>query len=738
MKKIIFYVFLISVSFLSCVTNPVTNSGYNAGTSGTKAAPSIYSEPNISITKMDFVNYNSEKDFSSGISFFKDDIRYIAPKITYNSTGGMGEIDLNVKIIGPDGNLIMTSDSPKGYTFSYTLFVLTGENGETVKLTGIGNEKKGTYTPGIYDYEIWSNGKKLYSSSFIIRTESSPTVPSIVITKMDFVNVDKDGKIIGSPGISFESNALKFIAPRITYDSIGAEGKIILNVKIIKPDGSMIESSSTIGYTYDNTLNVQPGKKGLNYRLIGLGQEAGGFYLPGIYGYEILSNGKKLYSANFIVRSESVPTVPSIIITKMDFANLEKNKILIGSYGTSFESSLLKYLAPRITYDSIGTAGEIVLNIKIIKPDGKINVSTTSPSGYTINYTLNVQPDKKGVNETLAGWGTEKGGSYSPGTYYCEIWSKDTRLYRASFSVTNIDALVAQYSTTTPQKTDTAIVFTHNGPQGVNVRLYYNGQLIDVIDPSKKVTKTVSGNENNITLKAQIGDETKELKLSARGSTTINVNIFSRRTPSGIIITDFSIVDRIPSYSVKYVNVDGLSLRDDANANAALLEVLPQDCRVEILDEYSNDWVRIKYKGNKTGYVNDKYLTKTQPPFVITSLKVGNLGDSKWLTSAGGALYSSQMRYLGPVVTYDATYNGKITFFVKIIQPNGAIFRNASASPTGFSYSTESQVKQGNNQTLNILGWGNKDKSLYQAGEWTVEVWNNSRRLWSEKITILP
>jgi len=235
----------------------------------------------------------------------------------------------------------------------------------------------------------------------------------------------------------------------------------------------------------------------------------------------------------------------------------------------------------------------------------------------------------------------------------------------------------------------------------------------------------------------QIGDETREIHLAARGSTTINVNITARRRTSGIVITDFGIVNRVPLYSVRYVNAEGLNVRNNTNSDADRIDVIPKDCRVEILEEYVNSWVRIKYYGNKTGYVNGTYLTSTLPPFVITSLKAGNVDyNGRWLTNAGNALYSSQMRYLKPVVTYDAAYNGNVTLSVKFIQPNGTIFRDASVSPNGYTFSNEYQVNRGSNQTLNISGWGNNNTSLYQAGEWTVEVWYNNRLLWSEKINI--
>ena len=302
----------------------------------------------------------------------------------------------------------------------------------------------------------------------------------------------------------------------------------------------------------------------------------------------------------------------------------------------------------------------------------------------------------------------------------------------------NTEIISIRTTPTAPlQRTETEIVFTFNAPQGVNARLYYNGQFLGTIEPDKTVRKTIPNN-GVFTFKAQIGDETEELSLASRGSTIININIAAIRTTAGIVITDFGIVNRMPLYSVRYVTADSLNVRNNSTANAAVLDVIPQDCRVEILEEYVNSWVRIKYYGNKYGYVNGTYLTSTQPLFVITSLKVGNVNNDRWLTNAGNILYSLQMRYLCPVITYNATFTGSVIFFVKIIQPNGAIFRNPSISPSGFSYNDLRQINRGNNQTLQLNSWGNNDSSSYQAGEWTVEIWYNNKRLWSEKINIRP
>jgi hypothetical protein len=311
-----------------------------------------------------------------------------------------------------------------------------------------------------------------------------------------------------------------------------------------------------------------------------------------------------------------------------------------------------------------------------------------------------------------------------------------------NISSTSSNSSLPNYRSTieTPPKAETEIIFKYNGPDGINVRLLYNGQFLGNITPGNSFRRSIP-NAGIHTFSAQIGQESESLSLASRGSTTINVNITARRTPSGLALMDFSIINRTPSI-IMYVNTDGLNVRNDANADAAWQDVMAQNTRVEILEEYTNSWTRIKYGNNKTGYVNGKYLTSTPPPLEITSLRVGNTDyNGRWLTNVGNILYSSQMRYLSPVITYNATFSGQVIFFIKIIQPNGELFRNPSTSPSGFTTNNNNrpyQITRGNNQTLYLSGWGSDSSSVYQSGEWIIEVWYNNRRLWSEKINIRP
>jgi len=136
---------------------------------------------------------------------------------------------------------------------------------------------------------------------------------------------------------------------------------------------------------------------------------------------------------------------------------------------------------------------------------------------------------------------------------------------------------------------------------------------------------------------------------------------------------------------------------------------------------------------------NSNWLRKLQNAYasiIVTGLRVGNM-DSKGatLTNPGGRLNASQVRYLYPVITYDSLEGQYITFYVKIINPNG-ILNTGTSSPRGYSYIDSRQVTRGNGLSLGLKGWGNDYAYTYQAGQYTVEVWYNNICLKSEKITI--
>jgi hypothetical protein len=130
------------------------------------------------------------------------------------------------------------------------------------------------------------------------------------------------------------------------------------------------------------------------------------------------------------------------------------------------------------------------------------------------------------------------------------------------------------------------------------------------------------------------------------------------------------------------------------------------------------------------------FVLANNGPIRIDTLTVGNWNNNAWITQPGGTLYASRMRYLSPRIVYTSVASTSGTFYVKIIQPNAAIFRNSSTSPQGYSYSSERYISRGENQTLDLSGWGNGDSSSYWPGTWTVEVWYKGVCLKSEKVRL--
>jgi hypothetical protein len=138
-----------------------------------------------------------------------------------------------------------------------------------------------------------------------------------------------------------------------------------------------------------------------------------------------------------------------------------------------------------------------------------------------------------------------------------------------------------------------------------------------------------------------------------------------------------------------------------------------------------------KYNAMSADYAILEKLGK----FNVTSIKCGNYNDSGWINYVGNSLYSNQMRYLMPRITYNSISSESITFNVKVISPSGVLETNSYSSP-GYTYSLSTWLSRGTNLSADMSGWGNGERSIYRAGEWTVEVWYNNACLRSEKVRI--
>jgi hypothetical protein len=189
-----------------------------------------------------------------------------------------------------------------------------------------------------------------------------------------------------------------------------------------------------------------------------------------------------------------------------------------------------------------------------------------------------------------------------------------------------------------------------------------------------------------------------------------------------------------------YVASVGLNVRSGPSSKNRIVTELRKGNQVQIIGNTgSSNWSKIRF-GTYEGYVDKNYLKdyhKVIQTILITSIKVGNsTKDNKWINQPGQTLYAKDILYLFPVITYNSSFNGQATFYVKIIKPDGEIKQNPDISPAGYTYSTAVSVTEGENKSLDLGGWGKTEGGLYSAGEWTIEVWYEGVCLCSEKIRL--
>lgn len=132
----------------------------------------------VDISKVTFANTDNDGNIliDYGGTLYKEELRYVTPKIYYNSLSNENKsVEFFFKIYNPDGKLRTGSSSPSGYTWSDRRTVYPG-NSKTLIASGWGNSNGGAYSSGRYLFEIWCNGSKLYSTSFEVK--SRPQVSS--------------------------------------------------------------------------------------------------------------------------------------------------------------------------------------------------------------------------------------------------------------------------------------------------------------------------------------------------------------------------------------------------------------------------------------------------------------------------------------------------------------------------------------------------------------------------------
>lgn len=247
----------------------------------------------MEVTGLQFANASSYDEYlgEPGDPLYENDVRYIKPVLSYRGLAREPKtVELSMKFIGPDGTPVGGNLTQDGYSYKHVATV--SPHGGRLGIPGWGNRQGGLFSPGIYTCEIWCNGNKLTSGTFtVLANRSSTPVSSFVITGLSLANTTFDNQILGGYGTPLYSDDLRFLKARIKYNSDQSQ-RVTLSIRIQAPDGTELTDS--------DSYFIRQGS-GQEMTLTGIGSKRLSLFAPGSHRYEILLDGKRVFSQSFHV-----------------------------------------------------------------------------------------------------------------------------------------------------------------------------------------------------------------------------------------------------------------------------------------------------------------------------------------------------------------------------------------------------------------------------------------------------
>ena len=142
------------------------------------------------VTGVSLANTTFDNELLSGYgaTLHSDDIRYMKAKVRYSSDRSR-KVDLSIRILKPDGTDISDTDS----------YFINAGTGLELPLTGWGAKKMSIFSPGTYQYEIWFEGRKLYSQTFyVVESDWRVSMNRVMLDKSAEVYPEDNSKYRGS------------------------------------------------------------------------------------------------------------------------------------------------------------------------------------------------------------------------------------------------------------------------------------------------------------------------------------------------------------------------------------------------------------------------------------------------------------------------------------------------------------------------------------------------------------
>lgn len=136
---------------------------------------------------------------------------------------------------------------------------------------------------------------------------------------------------------------------------------------------------------------------------------------------------------------ELAPELGYIYVTRMEYSNSEEDGTDIDEAGSTLYAERMRYLFPKVVYNSLLPEGEDVTRIhmtyKIIAPNGTMKSGSSSPAGYTNSTSILIAVGEEDQGEWLAGWGNATESTYTAGTYTFQLYYQDHQIYEEEFEL---------------------------------------------------------------------------------------------------------------------------------------------------------------------------------------------------------------------------------------------------------------------------------------------------------------
>lgn len=120
-----------------------------------------------------------------------------------------------------------------------------------------------------------------------------------------------------------------------------------------------------------------------------------------------------------------------IYIKDIEIANVYKDESIQTMFGNKLYSYNTMYLQPRISYVGIKSYTDVLLKVKLYRPNGILSTGTSSSKNATYEQIITVISGENTAK--LTGWGNNQKGNWEKGKYRFEIWYKDICLKSKEF-----------------------------------------------------------------------------------------------------------------------------------------------------------------------------------------------------------------------------------------------------------------------------------------------------------------